>query len=1339
MYSQYKNLTSQKSSQSQFRKFVENADINELIKMVLSKLSSTEVMKMLDDIFQACSELGYGYHDKWQKLVKAIFDALKKTKVTSKHAENIVSRIVVDFPMFERAHLVKLVDYFLDRIRNNDDDFMSWKDVLPLLLERLEEENNINHRGSDVTGKDYKIIIIRSICDIDWEPSILTSLAKMFVELMAEVKDKVIWDTIMKALTNKLMTVDLNELPPLAHQMLKLGCEHNSTLLFSTLSKYFAENYVNVSDDDANSQETSESIISSKVSLKELQEVESTVIYYIYQSALDNTKGSTEYLKCLKSVVNAPEYILDTFVMSVLLLLSGLHEDEAFQILKLAVLRRIQEEENQNNSAWLRRVSSDNQNVLQTINRVIDHSNKDRQLVLKGMVDFAFVLLGIDRKAGTEHHLPWEYGCKIVQKIARKRSDAGGTILEILVDKIVRAGSNVIQYTDCLSYMCRRLTMTVLEHQVWITTLLEQLLVIPGSAASQVLRAILPLMRVSGSIRDNLIMSLRKALYRKGTETRKMAVLGFLQLLKNLKLTTLTALSQSDSLSSSNVASSSSLFTQATMERPSQRSASNPWHNTSLCREILAILGKCFSHEIEVRSHLYKELYFGILKNEELTEYVVEMLLEHLFQYYEKDENVALPIVFEKCSTTQGIEVVLQEPLADLIFALQKIYLRVASKESARIDKLAVVLESLCKRMCQTDLEHMGLEEDTDLLDNTPKAQQKLLNVKLAISVYESLIAYKIASWSQVSVNISQSVISLFKGYSNLVEYLKRTNKTKKGPGKGKKDKDKDKDGNDTTIKKPGRPAAIKMPPTVMDFDTVAKSMILLYNTKNTYATEDQTSLLRGRIEFHLYILSTCLQLLQHVKTLKDHDLQTCLELNKQNFNSIGRTLYKYIISDLKTVSSFNGQTAGLGLECFKECCDVMCTLNSSELPAFLEVTCEVKSDRGLSLQLQGLISPLKDVFIASLNEDETEEVIAEKIPIHLIETISKLVQKIMFNEIKAEKMFDWLTKLAEEQEIVDITVASIIFQLILMIEERSLEYGEVLQDICIEFCAILGKIDKSEVTSTRKFQMINETNIYIIYIAINKILSLKLQNVNWLLGRLNAEHSALISLEADNESNRKRIKEREQSLCRQFSFILGVFEVLASARIMPGPASDAIFKNLLKVYNFACALAKYFKKKSTATNPAFQSVKFIPVIQGAGNALKQAIMDLILHVESSQSGGKSNDANVQRNKILKEVMVIPKVVQAIDTFDKEIVLLAKKTGVDLLKYTKYDSIRDFRIKSTQLKENIEKMNVSLMITQANANQNEEEEDQTDDAAEESESRSESDESPRPSKRRRSS
>ncbi|KAL7305316.1 hypothetical protein TKK_0002446 [Trichogramma kaykai] len=1337
MYSQYKTLASQKPSQSKINEFVKNADFNELCQMVLKVLNTSEVTKVLDDVLRAFGKL-YQFHDKRLKLIIAILDALKNIKAPTKHVDSIVSRIVIDFSQYERTHLVKLIDYCIERIRNNDDEFMSWKDIIPLVLEKLEEEKTINHRGTDVTGKEYKNIIIRSLCDIDWNPKTLSSLAKMFVDIITDVKDKSNCEIVMRALANKMMIVDLSELPPLVHQMLKLGSEHNITLLYSKLARYFAKNYSNACRSD-DSQVNSDSIVDTQVSLEELQQTESTVLYHIYQSALDNTKSSLDYIKCLKSVVNAPEYILDPFVMSVLLLLSSLFEDQSLQILKQALQRQIQDEENQSHSAWLRRVSSDDISATETINRVIENSNKDRQLVLKGLVDFGFVLLGIERKCPTEKHLPWEYGSQILQKISRKRQDAGGTVLEILVDKIVRAGSNVTQYTDCLTYMCRKLTMTVLEHQVWINSLMEQLLVIPGSAASLVLQAILPLMRISGSIRDNLIMVLRKALYRKGVETRRMAVLGFLQLLKNLKLSSLTALSQSESLSSSNVASSSSFFTQATLERPSQKS--NPWQNTCLCREILAILSKCFTHELEVRSHLYQELYHGIIRNPELTEYIVEFLLEHFYKYFENDEEVLPPLWFEKCSSIQGIDVVIHEPIAELIFALQKIYLKVASKESMRVDKLAAVLDSLCKRMTQTDLEHFGIDEDTDLSDNTPKTQLKIINVKLAISVYESLLTFRIASWSQNSENICGSIISLFKGYSRLVEFFKKLGKSKKG-GKGKKDKEKD--ANDTTIKKGGKGGGshinAKLPNTVMDLDAISKCINILYKVENPLLPANNTEALRGRIEFHQYILQSSMHLFQHVKTLKDHNLTKFLETNKHNFFNIGAILFKNFIMELKTISSFNEQLAGLGLECFKECCEIMCTTYSSELPAFLEAITGEKRSNGLSFQLQSLISPLKDIFVANIDAELPEEVVAQKVPLHVIEIISKLVKKIPFDDVKCEKVFDWLNEIAEKSDHLDVQVSAIIIQLILLIEERSIDYSETIQDICVEFCAILGKTDNSDVTSSRKYHIINEATIAIAYLAVNKILATKLQNVIWLLGRLNAEYVAMTSLEADDESNRKKIKDKEQILCRQFSFILSTFELLANVKIMPGQLSDALFKNLKNVYNFACSLAKYFKKKSTATNPAFQSVKFIPVIQGAGSALKQAIHELILHIETSQNIGKSTDTNVQRNKILKEVMVIPGVVQAIDTFDKEIILLAKKTNVDLMKYTKYDAIRDFRIKNSQVLENLANMNVSQLnnTVESNADASIAAPDISNQSSEESESNSDSDEGPATKRKRRS-
>lgn len=84
--------------------------------------------------------------------------------------------------------------------------------------------------------------------------------------------------------------------------------------------------------------------------------------------------------------------------------------------------------------------------------------------------------------------------------------------------------------------MCRELSMIVLEHQVWIMTILEQLLFLHPTVANQVLFAIFPLVRVSPNIRENLLLILRKALYRKGVLKRQMAVTGFIEMLKCTKM-----------------------------------------------------------------------------------------------------------------------------------------------------------------------------------------------------------------------------------------------------------------------------------------------------------------------------------------------------------------------------------------------------------------------------------------------------------------------------------------------------------------------------------------------------------------------------------------------------------------------------------------------------------------------------------------------------------------------------------------------------------------------------------------------------------------------------------
>lgn len=46
------------------------------------------------------------------------------------------------------------------------------------------------------------------------------------------------------------MSVELDQIPSLVHQMLRLGLENNSTLLFASMSKYFCKLYNTTIDEE---------------------------------------------------------------------------------------------------------------------------------------------------------------------------------------------------------------------------------------------------------------------------------------------------------------------------------------------------------------------------------------------------------------------------------------------------------------------------------------------------------------------------------------------------------------------------------------------------------------------------------------------------------------------------------------------------------------------------------------------------------------------------------------------------------------------------------------------------------------------------------------------------------------------------------------------------------------------------------------------------------------------------------------------------------------------------------------------------------------------------------
>lgn len=112
---------------------------------------------------------------------------------------------------------------------------------------------------------------------------------------------------------------------------------------------------------------------------------------------------------------------------------------------------------------------------------------------------------------------------------------------------------------------------------------------------------------------------------------------------------------------------------------------------------------------IFINNIIFLGLYNSAIKNPEIVEIILDMLFSHLNLYLHADDNILPPVKLELCIDIHGIDIVMQEPIAQLIFALQKIYINTITKNSSIFEKIYNILESLCKKMAIIELEHLNL------------------------------------------------------------------------------------------------------------------------------------------------------------------------------------------------------------------------------------------------------------------------------------------------------------------------------------------------------------------------------------------------------------------------------------------------------------------------------------------------------------------------------------------------------------------------------------------------------------------------------------------------------
>lgn len=92
-----------------------------------------DATKILDDLLQAFCDSDESQL-KQRKLIEYILKSLGKTNISTGQANTIINWIIADFPRYSKQHLVKLVDFCVKNICNDDDELQRQNNLYFLLF-----------------------------------------------------------------------------------------------------------------------------------------------------------------------------------------------------------------------------------------------------------------------------------------------------------------------------------------------------------------------------------------------------------------------------------------------------------------------------------------------------------------------------------------------------------------------------------------------------------------------------------------------------------------------------------------------------------------------------------------------------------------------------------------------------------------------------------------------------------------------------------------------------------------------------------------------------------------------------------------------------------------------------------------------------------------------------------------------------------------------------------------------------------------------------------------------------------------------------------------------------
>uniref|UniRef100_A0A673MCR5 FA complementation group I n=1 Tax=Sinocyclocheilus rhinocerous TaxID=307959 RepID=A0A673MCR5_9TELE len=1004
---------------------------------------------------------------------------------------------------------------------------------------------------------------------------------------------------LIEKILRMFLKLELQEIPPLIYQLLLLSAKGCKKLVLEGIISYFKKQDQLQKEEQRNGDEDVEV---QTIPQDQLRHVEGTVILHIvFAIRLDHELGR-EFLKNLKMAHSDP---LCPFSIALLLSVARIqrYEEQVFEFLKGAITKNFKDDQIQHSSKFLQELLPQCNSISNMILDTVKNSVFGWDHVTQGLVQLGFILMdSFGPKAGafgkvtegtsSTAKTPNQLACRL----------GGQVLLESF--KVYRLFADI--YSNLLSSIVMSAPMILLESSSKVTETFDQLSYLPLSTVQGLLKAVQPLLKVSMSMKDALILVLRKAMFSSNLDGRKSAVAGFLLLLKNFRILGSLASSQaSQAITSSQV-------------QADVHSRYNTAANEAFCLEILSSLRRCLNQQADVRLMLYEGFHDVLRRNSQLASSIMQTLLSQLKRYFEPEQDLLPPLKLESCISAHGDQVFIQEPLAHLLCCTVHCLLwnqNIQSGGNVSDDdddedeeggvqrELHAILKSITKRMIKSELEDFELDKCAEFSTSSSVGVKNSIYAVLVMGLNEVLMEYNFITANYNSKNHFEDVLELFKRYHKVSEILKER------AGKG-------------------RPMSSKTSRSLLSLGFISTLLTALFRD-STQSREESLSVLRSSGDFLRYSVSVALQKIQQLEETGHTDGPEGQNPDKtfRHLCDITSVLMWRYTNVPSTVEDAGKKEKGqsVSLLCLEGLLRVFTTVlqryptRMSNFLSSLDVSGEGETEAegsDLTEQTAFYIRQFQRALMNQLSGGE-EEFNSKEAQL-LVSILSVLSRHLNPSSQQFVQMITWTVKICKETNFEDISLTKGLLSLLFNLHVLYKSPVSLLWEMCQDIHSQLGDIDQDvEVEKQSHFAIISMKTAASTTLLVLSQVGKVLDEVDWLIAKNKGQISSDRTISGNTQQPLGQQDPIEKAVTIQLGTLLTALHELVQTALPTGPCTDTLMRELSRTYSILTTLTKYVSLLLIYDSNVIYNRHFSLLCYGLGNLYSSELYTkTVLHIK---------------------------------------------------------------------------------------------------------------------------